>query len=104
MPSPLFQGMGEIFMGALKEAVNATFTPMTGPVIEDVPIIFNARFVDVDVSGVAFGAPRPVAWFLTGAIDPQPKHGDSIEINSITYKVRSVEPDGHEMTKLELSV
>lgn len=65
-----------------------------------VEVIFHARHQEVDLDGQAYGAPNPTAWFRTGLIDPN--YGDKIEINGIEYTIVGTEPDGLELTQINL--
>lgn len=101
MPASIFDGLGETVLETFKEPEQASYLsqiPLSQPVTLD--CIFNARHQEKDYEGVVVGAPRPVAWFATGEIEP--KYGDSWTVAGVTYKIIDVKPDGLELTELGL--
>lgn len=100
MPSPFFDGLGKTILQIHKDSEQAIFKPQEGT-NQPVEVIFNDKHQEIDVDGRPYGAPRPVAWFETGLIEPV--YGDVLEINNIEYVVRETKPDGLELTEVILS-
>lgn len=97
--SDLFAGLPSLFTGVLGTA--AIYTPAGGSPVE-IRGMFNAAFLLVELKdGVSVESSRPVITIKTSDA-PLAKRGDSIAVNSATYSVRGVEPDGRGLTMLIL--
>lgn len=105
MVSNSFKGFGETLLEMFKDETEAIFKPQEGDPIS-LEVIFHARYQETNLSGEPFGAPDPVAWFRTGLISPA--YLDKIDIKVDggfkTYSIVAIQPDGLEMTQLNLDV
>ena len=99
MPSHFFNRLGETVLEIFKNSKAAIFNPQVGQA-QSVEVIFLDRHRDIDIHGHEYGAPKPVAWFRTGLIDPVYK--DEIEIENKNYSIVEIKPNGHEITELTL--
>lgn len=100
MPAPFFNGLGEAILETFKDVQQAVFTPQVGPA-QPIDVIFNDRHEDVDLNGIPYGAPKPTAWIRTGLVNPA--FNDTLVINSVSYLIKEIKPDGLELTQLTLT-
>jgi hypothetical protein len=95
MTNAFFNRLGETIVGIFKEPVDAIFNS------QPVEVVFDESHQDIDIAGKPYGAPRPVAWVVTGSINPV--YGDPIHIDGKDYTVIEVKIDGmKEVTQLNL--
>ena len=74
-------------------ATEATYTVQGGSA-STINVVFDKEFLDVDANGeVGLASTDPRAFCLTSDVSSA-SNGDTIVIDSVTYKVRIVEPDG----------
>ena len=65
--------------------------------------IFDNEFFEADPQGnVAYASAQPRFLVQTSTLPSGADYGDSVVINSTTYKVRIIQPDGTGMTTLVL--
>lgn len=100
MTGQVFKGLFNAVLSVMKEGSKATYTPLAGPPSTEIDVIFLAKHQEVDSFGVAYGTPAPTAWIKDGIVTPE--FGDTLEIDSVVYKIREDEFDGHETVKLTL--
>lgn len=86
-------------LGMLSDfGVNATVQGVSSPVLG----IFDDKYQVISADGETIDSAAPM--FLCRSIDvPAVVNGQTCQINSITYKIRSVQPDGTGFTRLILS-
>lgn len=99
MPSPFFNRLGETVLEIFKNSNKAVFNPQEGQ-SQSIEVIFLDRHKDIDIHGKEYGAPKPIAWFRTGIIEP--KYKDQITIENKVYSIVEIKPNGHEITELTL--
>ena len=79
------------------------------PEYEGIPIEITAIFddnrevVDISAVGVDVVARRTVLDVILADLGIEPKEGDAVEINGVTYQVVDVQPDGYGSSVLVLS-
>ena|SRR4030067_1899703 len=79
---------------------DATYTPQGGQA-STIKIIFDNAFKVIDIS-TGIESALPAATCKTSDV-ASVKHNDTLVINSITYYVSGIQPDGTGITKLILS-
>jgi len=81
--------------------VTATYTP-SGGASSSITVIFDNEFIPVDTgASVSFAMRQPKALARSADI-PNVAEGDILVVNSTTYVIRIVMPDGTGMTELML--
>jgi hypothetical protein len=90
----LFKGINKVF------GTPATYTYVSDSSTSEVKGVFENAFVEVNgVSDL-----KPVFKnLILDTLDFEPEEGDTIEINDVTYKVESHQPDGLGSTTLILN-
>ena len=84
-----------------EHATAAIFTDSSSRVT-NVDVIFNNDFVGIDAGGtVVVESADPVIYFETSKISSI-AHGDTFELNSLTFIVRGIEHDGTGVTLVRL--
>lgn len=83
-------------------AVDATYTP-SGGTAKGIKVVFDNEYAVVSLAGdVAIESVSPAAHCKDSDIIGA-KHGDTLVINSVTYYVIGIQPDGTGITILILS-
>lgn len=82
-------------------AIDATYTPQGGQA-SAIKAIFDNSFDAVNLTGGVVESASPQATVKTTDV-PNAKHGDTLNINSITYKIIGIHPDATGITLLILS-
>lgn len=81
-------------------AVEATFTPSAGDAAT-IRGIFDAEFVAIDPGG-SVGVSTAAPMFQARTVDVTNAYGGTLAVNSTTYDIIEVRPDGTGMTTLIL--
>ncbi len=80
--------------------VSATYTHAGTPAT--ISVIFDNEYVPANLGGIEVESLGPAATCKTSDVS-NAAHGDTVVINSVTYYITGVHPDGTGMTVLLLS-
>lgn len=81
-------------------AVSCTYTPQGGSATT-FDVIFNNEFFAIDGGEVGVESTQPLAVTKSSNLTSA-SHGDSMVIDSVTYKIIAIRPDGTGMTEIGL--
>lgn len=88
-----FKTLEENILGLSQDVMSnyeATYTHIVGGLQDVIKIIFDRDYLDVQGTGSV----HPVALVNLSDLSSEPGKGDTIEIDSVTYRVLRPEPDG----------
>lgn len=99
MPVPAFRRMSGVLARKLGEG--AIWHPFDGDP-RPIKAIFNAAYAEVDAAGVPVADRAPTAWVPETTVGREPDTRDRLHVGSVLWSIRSVEPDGNGMCRLDL--
>jgi len=82
-------------------AQSATYTPSGGSP-STITVIYDNEYISSIMDGVEVENTNPIVMCRTSDV-VNAKHGDTITVNSIAYKIINIKPDGTGITTIELS-